>query len=309
MRNAQKKRIEVICLVFICILFHINHNQTADAAAIAEKKDKIMFELNLAGKNIFLGEDVEKLKEDFGNPNRIDKTEYDYENYIYNNTNYDNFFMAGIKEGKIVALYTDAIDFSCIGLTPLMQIEQINDILKTNMQLQSILMYQDNSYQLFLLIDKIETKKLVGIQVISNQVNYTERTKEVMEAWEKELFDCVNSARVRKGKHSLVWDEKTAQAARKHSEDMVLHKYFHHNSLEGISFSQRMRREDIAWSLCAENIIKGYPNAIFANHGWYNSRKQRKNMLSEKFNYLGIGGALGTGSFQNEIYFTENFWG
>ena len=69
------------------------------------------------GKTININDHVSTLLKEFGNPNRIDKTVYGFSWYVYNSS-YSNFFMAGIKEDRVCAFYSNAENLEFDGMTP-----------------------------------------------------------------------------------------------------------------------------------------------------------------------------------------------
>jgi uncharacterized protein YkwD len=93
---------------------------------------------------------------------------------------------------------------------------------------------------------------------------------------------------------------KLARAARRHSRDMVGHRYFTHDSRSGAPFTARiaatgwMRGRD-GWSV-GENLAWGggpraAPEAIVA--AWMGSSSHRRNILDRSFLMIGIGIAAG----------------
>lgn len=69
------------------------------------------------GKNININDNVNTLLKEFGNPNRIDRTVYGFSWYVYNSS-YSNFFMAGIKEDRVCAFYSNAENLEFDGMKP-----------------------------------------------------------------------------------------------------------------------------------------------------------------------------------------------
>lgn len=71
--------------------------------------------MNIDGKTIIVGENVETLLNDFGNPNRIDETEYGFDWYVYN-YDYGKFFMAGVEADRVCAVYSNSSEFEFNGI-------------------------------------------------------------------------------------------------------------------------------------------------------------------------------------------------
>ncbi|HLM09498.1 MAG TPA: CAP domain-containing protein [Thermoleophilaceae bacterium] len=107
---------------------------------------------------------------------------------------------------------------------------------------------------------------------------------------------CVlNAERARRGLRSLRLDRRLSRAARRHATDMVGKGYFSHDSLDGSTFLERIRRtgyldDTRAWR-AGENIAWGSgsrstPRAIA--RAWMDSPGHRANILSRSFRDIGI---------------------
>jgi uncharacterized protein YkwD len=113
---------------------------------------------------------------------------------------------------------------------------------------------------------------------------------------------CVlNVERARHKLRPLRLNRKLTAAARRHSRAMARQRFFSHNSRNGASFVDRIRRTGYltgvhSWTV-GENIAYGSgnrstPRAI--GTAWMNSPPHRANVLSPSFRALGIGIASGT---------------
>jgi len=110
----------------------------------------------------------------------------------------------------------------------------------------------------------------------------------------------LNRVRTRHGLAPLRLNAKLSRAARRHSRDMVRHRYFAHNSRDGRSPFDRMRAthyvpRNASWWL-GENIAwgsrsLGAPAAIV--RAWMHSPPHRANILSRRFRDIGIGIVVG----------------
>jgi uncharacterized protein YkwD len=112
---------------------------------------------------------------------------------------------------------------------------------------------------------------------------------------------CVlNAERDRHGLRPLRLNKRLSRAARRHARDMARRKYFAHDSLNGSSFVDRIRRtgylhgarswwvgENLAWG----TQDRSAPRAI--TKMWMNSPGHRANILSPSFREVGIGLSLG----------------
>ena len=115
---------------------------------------------------------------------------------------------------------------------------------------------------------------------------------------EKKVLALTNAARKKNGCKPLKGNKRLALAARRHSKDMAVKKYFSHTSKDGSSPWDRIRRTGYK-NPAAENIAYGYPSAYAVVKGWMNSPGHRANILNCKIKSLGVG------KYKN--YWTQNF--
>lgn len=66
--------------------------------------------VSIGGKAVTAGSNVKTVLDSFGMPNRIDKSEYGFEWYVYN-SDYARFFMAGVEADRVCAVFTNGADF------------------------------------------------------------------------------------------------------------------------------------------------------------------------------------------------------
>ena len=83
-----------------------------DAVSSRFTRDKVF---TIGGKSVTIGSNVSEVLNAFGDPNRIDASEYGFNWYIYN-SNYREFCMVGVKEDRICALFTNSGSFEFDGL-------------------------------------------------------------------------------------------------------------------------------------------------------------------------------------------------
>ncbi len=111
----------------------------------------------------------------------------------------------------------------------------------------------------------------------------------------------VNAERARHRLRPLGLDARLSSAARRHAVDMARKNFFAHNSLDGSTFLDRIRRSGYlrgarGWSV-GENIAWGSgsqasPRAI--GRAWMASPGHRANILSPSYRELGVGVASDT---------------
>lgn len=82
-----------------------------------------------------------------------------------------------------------------------------------------------------------------------------------------------------------------------------------HSRPDGAHFSTALTEQGVKWSACAENIAAGQQTPQKVVDSWMNSPGHRANILSDKYEYLGVGfyydkDGLGGGL---QYYWTQNF--
>ncbi|MFR3499430.1 MAG: CAP-associated domain-containing protein, partial [Paraclostridium bifermentans] len=115
----------MIFILTICIFidktkidFDLNFKQNEEVRDTSQNEDvKAVVSLNDTSikryMEIKIGDTEESVINKIGNPNRKDISEYGFDWYVYNNVK-NNFAMVGIKNQKVVALYSNSIDSSDI---------------------------------------------------------------------------------------------------------------------------------------------------------------------------------------------------
>lgn len=125
-----------------------------------------------------------------------------------------------------------------------------------------------------------------------------------IETYRKRVIDLVNFERTAVGVSELSEDSELDKIAQAHSEDMVVNNFFDHINLNGESPFDRMRRFGVTYMYAAENIAYGQNSPEEVVETWMNSEGHKQNILSNKYNHIGVGVA------QNErgiIYWTQTF--
>lgn len=102
------------------------------------------------------------------------------------------------------------------------------------------------------------------------------------------VLNLINKARRENGITELNKDTILANVAQIKSDDMVKNNYFSHTSPSyGTPFAM-MQGFGISYKTAGENIA-GNPSITKAVEAWLNSETHRKNILSNLYNYVGIG--------------------
>jgi uncharacterized protein YkwD len=106
----------------------------------------------------------------------------------------------------------------------------------------------------------------------------------------------MNSLRVQNGLQPLHWNGRLARGARRHANDMATRHYFSHDTPEGRTVYDRLRRVGYRARLVAENIGWGtsnfaVPQAVASS--WMDSAPHRANLLDPELRAVGVGTAAG----------------
>ena len=105
---------------------------------------------------------------------------------------------------------------------------------------------------------------------------------------EQEIFNLVNAQRTAAGLATLSIDAEVQKVARDKAQDMVDNNYFSHTSpIYGSPFDM-MKSYGIKYKAAGENIAGNSSNSGAVN-AWMNSEGHKANILSNNYNYTGIG--------------------
>lgn len=124
---------------------------------------------------------------------------------------------------------------------------------------------------------------------------------------ERQLFDAVNSARVRERIPELIWHSGAALAAHAHSRAMAERGFFDHTDPQQGDLAERLNKAGIGWTSIAENLFHEQGHADPAGRAvqvWLKSAGHRRNLLNRTYTHTGIGAASDGGG---TIYFTQIF--
>lgn len=105
---------------------------------------------------------------------------------------------------------------------------------------------------------------------------------------EIELLKLINNERTKNGLQELKFDADLQRVARIKAQDLVDNNYFSHNSPTYGSPFDMMKSFGIAYKAAGENIA-GNPSLSGAVTAWMNSEGHRANILSNAYNYTGVG--------------------
>lgn len=276
-------------------------------------------------KGVAIGDKASAVESKLGTPQRELLSQYGFTWKVYHQE-YHDLVMVGIKDEKVVALYSNSVNIMTKNnLTVDSPIEDVQKVLGTPLRYilkgnTRFILENNGEYEVFLkdnayitaFYDIHNNDTLTSMLVIEKSVEeslndfYGQASVELRDSFEMLNFDITNATRVRFGLKPLQWGDKVIVTTRKHSQDMIDRNYFDHTNPDGLDPFDRMRADGFnTFTYAGENIAAGYPDAIFAHEAWMNSMGHRKNVLSDKFTYLGIGVAFAK---DNTPYYTQNFY-
>lgn len=102
------------------------------------------------------------------------------------------------------------------------------------------------------------------------------------------VLDLINVARKENGLKPLTLGATLPKVAKIKANDMVQNNYFSHASPTYGSPFEMMQKYNVSYLSAGENIA-GNPSITDAVSSWLKSSTHKQNLLSEKFNYIGIG--------------------
>lgn len=104
----------------------------------------------------------------------------------------------------------------------------------------------------------------------------------------EEVLTLINEARESNGLSALIIDDLLQSTAQVKANDMVTNNYFSHNSPTYGSPFDMMKNAGILYTTAGENIA-GNPSIKAAVESWLSSPEHKENILSNAYNYIGIG--------------------
>jgi hypothetical protein len=123
------------------------------------------------------------------------------------------------------------------------------------------------------------------------------------------LLFLINEYRQQNGLQPLRVSRALETAAQLHSEDMALHDYYSHTSLDGRTFIDRIRQAGYTYNTpLGENIAAAIPSAQYVFEAWKSSPPHNAAMLNPKFKVIGIGAAYNASAYFR-YYWTADFGG
>jgi len=287
-------------------------------SAVCQADVRTMNDIAVSG--IMIHDSEAKLLDTLGEPNLKLVSQYGFEWYVYN-ADYTRYAQIGVKDGKVVGLLTNADNWTTPdGIGPGSVAREVKAAYGEPLTVLHNYRLSDNgesalylrgNYYLTVYYDKHDNNRVQAIQLIDRAVEqrmqgiYGQPDDKLAASYERQIFELANASRVRNGLKALAWDQSAASAARKHSRNMAVQRFFDHTDPDGLSPFDRMKREGIEYSAAGENIAYGQKDALEVHVGWMNSEGHRRNLLNASYERLGVGVYL---NGEGVPYYTQNFY-
>ncbi|WP_332632225.1 CAP domain-containing protein [Halalkalibacter flavus] len=286
-----------------------------------EEEDSLSF----AGHERFIGLTDEEIKNEFGEPTRIDLSAYGYDWWIYPLSN-NSYMQIGIEKGEVVTVFlTGNIRGESLSLgqtydeiNELLQFKEKVDVISSDggmyqfeltnedLKMRPLGQIEDVWVQFYFdtHTDELSSMRILEKDVLIKQRPYSvsyrgtppERPTFSEDQWArieegnaKQIFDFTNIIRTRHGLEPFEWEENVSRVAYLHSKDMSESEYFSHTSPSYGEVADRFDREGVPFMLAGENIAAKYVDGLASVEGWLNSEGHRLNLLHEEFTHLGVG--------------------
>ncbi|GEN86613.1 CAP domain-containing protein [Oceanobacillus sp. FSL W8-0428] len=296
-------------------------------------------QMNLEGDLYqWIGKTSTELTDELGEPDRIDVSAYNYEWYVYNNSE-SQYGQFGVLGDEIVSVYAIGEDLEISPIESgasyveiadkfpfLSEVDYSDDnssftfrLTTEDLQMRPLVKISDNTFIQFYFDTFTETLSSVRISTgdalllqrpyeieyrgeLPEQPEFSEEEwGEIQTGMEQQILDISNIMRYQRDLPRLEWDDQVSLVAYDHSRDMYENDYFSHVSLEGDGLKERLEARQVAYVAAGENIAAQYPDAPAAMEGWLNSESHREALLSDEYSYLGVG--------VYRFYYTQNFLG
>ncbi len=266
--------------------------------------------VSLNGKTVSLGDTVDMVLSQFGEAEEILLSEYGFFWYIFSGS-YKDYIQIGFSEDRVVAVYTNAENFSVCGLKFGYSRENarliLGDLVYTIKKKSAIyrmmkenapategdLFFAEDAY-IRVFYDVFKNDSVTAVHIIAKETEeafdslYGLPSDHLAESFERQSYHVTNALRVREGQKALVWSEDLKEAARAHSADMAQHNYFNHTDRQGKEVGQRLTDRGIVFRVAGENLAMGAQNPLIMHELLMNSKGHRENLLAD-YRFMGAG--------------------
>jgi len=277
------------------------------------------------GLATLIGKDISVLVKQFGQPERIDPSDYGYDWWIYKR-DLSHYMQVGVHNQRVVTLYAIGSD---VDVSPFSIGQSIDEIYSDiSYEPEVNLEYEGSSYRFELTENDMNSRPLIPMGEFFAQINVDkfdgtissirfmdtetllklqpyelvylgtllepsptgeDEQARISEGNAKQILDITNIMRIRHHLKPLDWDEKLTEVALAHSVDMYENDDFSHTSKVNGELADRLEAGDVFYQLAGENIAANYADAPAVMEGWLNSKGHRETLLNSEFTHLGVG--------------------
>lgn len=323
--------LSIILLVFFYFDTSISENDILEAPRKVDPlpaqeiiENPLVVERPEQGISVYIGQSAENWIADYGEPVRIEPSAFGYEWWIYNQS-YSNYQMVGVKDQKIVQIYTagTATDASPYRIGQTLEElyrftiveDEVTVKLGTNIytfslsgedrETRLLASFEDIYAQLY--IDKkdgmLEAVRFMDAETLIRHEPYdmmyvgelvvpvnpsSALQASIDEANAKQVVDLTNVYRLHHQQNLLTRNPLITMLAEEHSRN-VAQQHFSSAEVTIESLEERLGKSDIEYEEAAENTASQYYDAAEAVHGWINSEDHRDTFYSNRFNQVGVG--------------------
>lgn len=276
------------------------------------------------GISTYIGKPSDEWMEDFGEPERIEPSAYGYEWWVYNES-YAYFMMTGVKDGKVVQVYTAG---AAADAAPYKIGQSLDDLYRfTILENEVTVKYDETVYTFNVTAEDLDKRILVKFDgvyaqlyidsvdreleavrfmdaetlvhhqpydmMFSGEILPTETPSSTMQAsidaaHAKQIVDLINVYRLHHQKNPLIVNEPASKVAEINSMDMAKQN-FSSEELELKDLHARLEEGNIVFEQAAVNTASRYNDAAETVNGWINSDVHRKTLLSDQYTHTGVG--------------------
>ena len=126
------------------------------------------------------------------------------------------------------------------------------------------------------------------------------------DALQQEVLANLNAQRKANGLSQFTLNTKLDKAAQGHACDNAARRSYSHDSSNGDTLKERLRKAGYRYRAAAENTGRGFGTGARAVEWWMNSEKHRGNILYPRVREVGIGIALSAAP-DNKLHWVINF--
>ena len=152
--------------------------------------------------------------------------------------------------------------------------------------------FKDLSFKTVVPQPEIKIDKKMGSGIVKNIQKEKPTVEEIdknFQGNEQDILILVNQAREESGAEPLVYNEKLALSALDKAQHMKENDYFDHVSPQGLQPWYFAQKRNYEYKNFGENLAEGFFSAESVHEGWMNSEGHRENVLSRKFQEIGVG--------------------